>query len=1539
MGRRQLVVLLSALTMMLIGAGLVGGLVAATQSDSGRDWIRRRLVAELAHSVKGTLHLGRLSGSFLTDLAVDSIAITDPDDSVFIATGPLRVTYDPRDLLDGRIIVRSVELQHPFVVFRKGPDGRWNYRKVFPGSDDGRGVASRSRGPVRAVASSRSAFGAVVQFRNVRIRGLQFQLTQPWAPDDSLKGVRRDSAIVRNLAASDQEIRAVDLKGKRSYQRTVRWTEGDFTFTRIRFRDPDAPGRRFDIARMDVRESSPPFAVRNMRGSVVWSGDSIRLHIGRLELPGSVASATGTLDWGDDRPLHVDVRIVGDTVALHDVAWVTPAIPKTGGGSADVRIRTDRDPRLMDFIVTRMNLRTTASRFAGAMTFAVGGPVLIVRDVNLQLDPLDFAYFDMLNGGPLAQPWHGAFTGTLRARGGPVDHLVIDAARLSYADRNVPGATTAFVGQGEVDLRSPGDPVFHGFHLDIARFDLRTPQFLSAGFPRLAGVVSGEATLDSAWTDVRIRDADLTHRDGDATPASRFKGDARLTAGEDNLGFDITVAALPISFTTLARAYPTLHLPVRGEYTGPIRARGDITDFSATTDLVGDGGRLQLEGQFDLAPPGYRVAARGSVARLDLRQALVRAGVPGTNLNGRFAMSLEFDSLPNMLGDVQVTVDRSIVDSVRLYAGQASVRFAAGAMQVDSLRVESAAGALTVRGGLGLTAQRRDSLQFHLDVDSLGGLRRYLVTARPAGDSAARADAGATALADSLGGSLDLSGAIAGNLSRFTLTATGGASALRMGAVTAGVASVTGRIAGLPDSAAGFAAVTADTLRVAGLAYARVAVRDSLLTRDHHRVAASAKSQLDSASASADLRFRGDTTDIVLDSLAIRTSSDAWALRRVARVHVVKGAFAVDSLLLAGRAGGAFALSGGTTADSAMRFAVRADSVPLTDIGEMMQATTPFEGTASLRADVSGDREHPVLRFDGSLRHGLVLGLRLDELQATGNYADRRLTTSMVYSRLGVPALHGTATLPIDLALNPAGPRLIEAPIVASVRTDSGGMAVLGALSKSVTKASGSLALDLDVAGTWQHPRLNGALVVHDGELSLEPLGGVRLTGVEANIAFKGDSVAGQVTAHSGGTKPALGELSGVVGIGDVRKPTYDLKLSAQSFNVIDRARFATLDLTGTLGLVGSNDAATLTGTLTVDRGTIAIPELFGKHVIPLDDPEFYRVVDTSAFEDRHLLPTPPSAIMDHLTVKNVTVRMGREVWLRSSEADINLGGQVTIETGRSQRGATAGRPQLVLNGSLQTVRGTYRLDLGPVVRTFQVQNGDVRFFGDPDLNGALNVNALYTVRQSSQQGARPDVHVLVHLGGTLLAPTYDISSPDSQRVSRADLVSYLVTGQPSNQIGGPTGDYTSTALNTAVSYGFSQFGAGYTGGLCDYAQLSTTGLEQYQGAFRDVGGGILSGTQFNCARQLGEKLFLRLDYGLCQVGQIVGGGSGTSDPLTFADAIGVKLDYQISSALTLSGGVEPPTSAVLCTRDASARGFAPTPQQFGVDLFRTWRF
>src|SRR5471032_544236 len=270
-----------------------------------------------------------------------------------------------------------------------------------------------------------------------------------------------------------------------------------------------------------------------MRGLVLWRNDSLAIDIRHLELPGSVARATGRLDWAGGKPMQYDLHILSYSVSLKDVAWIAPSIPKTGGGSMALHIKNDRDPHLLDYVISQMDLRTNASRLRGTMTFAVGGPVLVLKDMAIDAAPLDFALITTMAGGPFPQPWNGVFTGSVKASGGPVNHFMIDDLKLTYTDRNVAGATSEFGGKGEIDILNPANVTFHGFHLDLARFDLRTPQFLSEGFPRLNGVLSGSATLDSIWTDVRFRDADITHRDGDSTDKytpSRFKGDVRLNS-------------------------------------------------------------------------------------------------------------------------------------------------------------------------------------------------------------------------------------------------------------------------------------------------------------------------------------------------------------------------------------------------------------------------------------------------------------------------------------------------------------------------------------------------------------------------------------------------------------------------------------------------------------------------------------------------------------------------------------------------------------------------------------------------------------------------------------------------------------------------------------------------------------------------------------------------------------------------------------------------------------------------------------------------
>ena len=145
MDRRRLAVLLvSALLMLGISAGVVGGFAAATQTIGGREWIRALVERQLARAVRGRVHLGTLRGSFIADLTLDSLELRGPDEALLLASGPVAVTFDPRDLMDGRIVIRTADVVRPQLHLRQASDGRWNLTELFPPPAGPKRVRSRT---------------------------------------------------------------------------------------------------------------------------------------------------------------------------------------------------------------------------------------------------------------------------------------------------------------------------------------------------------------------------------------------------------------------------------------------------------------------------------------------------------------------------------------------------------------------------------------------------------------------------------------------------------------------------------------------------------------------------------------------------------------------------------------------------------------------------------------------------------------------------------------------------------------------------------------------------------------------------------------------------------------------------------------------------------------------------------------------------------------------------------------------------------------------------------------------------------------------------------------------------------------------------------------------------------------------------------------------------------------------------------------------------------------------------------------------------
>ena len=1506
------------LGLIVVAVGLV-----ATRSDRGQAALRGWVENRLAGVVHGRVHIGRVSGNWLTGVTVDSLELRDDEDSLFVATGPLRVEYDPRDLVDRRLHVRRVDLLHPTVVLRQHENWTWNFKRMFSFS-----APRPGNGPERG-------FGDFVVIDSVHIRDASFRVTIPWHPDDSLHAARRDSAIRVNVARQDHEIR----RTAEGYTQTYRWTGAYAAAPYIRIADPDSVGKLFVIDTMHAVESTPPFTWRNVRGMVRMLGDSVWMTASHFDLPGSTGHGAGKVWWGSDLPVRYAVRIWGDSVSLKDVAWVYPTLPTTGGGTMILDIRNERDLQQLDYALSAMDVRTTKSHLTGAMTFETGGKVLSVHDVHLKADPVDWDLLRTLNGKPFPADWQGKLTGTVSARGGPLNRFMVDAADFTFADAHVPGAVSRMKGHGELDILLPAFTAFHHFSAQADRLELRTLSAIYPAFPKLGGYVAGNAVLDSSWLDVRVSSAQLAHFDGPAEP-TRATGGGRITYGTKYMKYDLDLVAAPLSLTTLARSYPKL--PLRGTLSGPIAVQGMAPDLTVSANLTGAAGHLTYAGHVDAdSVGGYGARGAGSFEALDAA-ILFGLAKPATRLAGSYDVDLLGDSLANLVGPLAVRLQRSEADGVRIAEGAGRVRFERGIVRIDSLDVTADPGRLRAQGVLGLTRNAgTDSLLLAVEVDSLGGLRRYLASAAPAG-TVQRTDTlrGRLAFRGSARGwldSLDVRGALTGRSLVLNATRAAGIDGDLV------VHDVRGHTTGAVN-------LRADTLLAGGLRIAAASLAAQLM--DHGRARFVAGMRTDDGSALRGVggyAAAGDTARLTLDSLSLALGASRWALHRP--LHAVRspaGIFA-DTLVLADATGGLVRGSLAVPTGAAASIHLRGDSLPLGDLARLAQLSTHVAGRLDLALDVAGTRDAPTVQASARARDFTVGSFTSEALSFTASYARQRAELAARLSRGGRALLDATVDYPVALTLFSA--HETGDSLRGRIRADSVDLALLQAVATQVQNATGRLSLDLALSGTAARPHVGGAVLVQGGAFDV-PDAGVRLSAIDGRIAVDAahDSLS---IGHLRWTSPAnrgTASLQGSLVYRDLANPRLDLRLDASGFRAVDKRNFARLDVsTGASGLrlTGSLTGAALRGGVVVDRGTIFIPELLQKKLVDLTADDFAMFFDTTDVRTRSLMPRAPGRLVEHLRLDGVTVGLGEDVWLKSKEANIRLGGSLDVTRALDARAAARGggegdsaRYVLALTGSLSADRGTYLLDLTPVQREFQVQSGRITFFGTTDFNPEIDVTALYNVKQ----GNRADIGIRARIFGNFYPqPALDLSSTDAY-LSPSDLVSYLVSGRASFEQGGldvaASQRFTEFVLPTANAV-VSRALRDQLGGFVDLVQIQSGAIDPLAGgdATSNKIGGFLYSTRLGGEKQIKDRLFLSFSTGLCQLP-----GSETSQQGVngFVNAIEGKLEYRFPmlspDRLALRAGREPAASALRCGHD-QVRGFVATPQQWGFSVFRSWAF
>lgn len=1501
-------------------------LLLTTRTDWGREKIRAFAEARLAGAIQGKVHIGRISGSLFTDLVVDSFALREKNDSLFISTGPVSVRFDLRDLLDRRILVREVTIEHPVVHLTRDSTDNWNFRKLFPSRP-----SSGQRSPTRN-------FGDYIVVNNAQLRDTRFVLSLPWEPDDSLRGAKRDSAITYALSREDKDIR----RAGSGYQQVRTWSDGDLRVPYAVISHFDSAGRFFELADLNLVESDPPLQVSNARGTVRLLGDSLWAEIAHFELPGSRGSASGKVWWGSDLPTRYDLTVRGDSVSLADVNWVYPTLPTTGGGSLGLRIVNDeRDLDVLDYVLDDMDVRTTKSRLRGSMTFGIGGAIMSVKNVDVRGTPMDWELIERLTGEPLPYPFKGPIAMTVRAPGGPVNRFRVTEAQFTFDDANVPGKRAVGRARGELDFLEPAFTKFRGFDVEIDRFDLETMQFLNPTFPKLNGWISGRATLDSVWTDVRLRNADITHHYDQLTP-SRFTGGGRVTIGEQALVYDLALEALPLSLATIAQAWPEMELEQRGDFFGPVRIQGATNDLAIVAEVRGAPGTIAFDGRVDLdsiGGTGYAGTLR--FTNLDLRTLYDTTSMPVTALTGSAELNITGDSLPLYEGTIAIALQRSMIDSTRLYDDtRARLRFHDGVLSIDTMMVSSTIGSLIARGGLGLRSDRRDTLELFFRGDSLGALRPYL--RRAAQDSIARE----SVEQDSLAAYIEASPVrLVGSIDSLSVRGVIDFRDINAWSATAERARVSLELDEVGTSRVrGTASITGDTVMAGGIAIKDAAVDLNFANRDS--IDALALVTLNNGpvlNTQAAVKLSPDTSRVSLSRFRIAFDDHEWSTQQPASIkwwgEGERSSFAMDSVRLAGNQGGIIDFRGAIPADSTVDIQLNAERVALRDLAAIGQTRVQLAGTVSFGINITGQRTNPLLSLDGELNGTRVGEVTLERTTFTGRYENQRFLGNLAVLRNDTTVLGLVANVPLDLALESRSRRLLDDTMRVSLESRDVDLALVESFTPALTEARGRLNASVSLAGRPSSRSYEGFLRI-DSAGALVPDLGIRVRNVFADITARDDSITiRRLSMVSGEESRDSMWVTGGLSLEVEDDPSFDLTLGAREFHVINKQRIGDLDISAGLRLQGKQSASELSGNVTVNDGYVVIPPLSSKDVVSLDDPDLYMVVDTTLAANRSLLPKAPPAIVRGLTVRNVQISMGPDVRLRSEEANIKLGGSVNVIVGRGL--GVAGTPQLALEGALTTERGTFLMRFGDgfLSRLFTIEGGQVRFLGDADFNPDLAISAIYTVRTTSLRFAnRSDVRIRARLLGTLAQPRIVLENADDVRLSDSDLISYLITGRPSAEIGG-----LSSASNFALSTLSSNLSARFSGRFFDYLQLQTMSGALSAGTQTTNGSNplynILQGTQLGIGKQLNERTFVTVTAGLCQLGGQLGfGQSGFSDAFSISDAFGVTVEYEIAENLGISVSHEPSQHAAFACVP-TLMGFAPTKPQLSIDLFRVWRW
>ncbi|MDP9204495.1 MAG: translocation/assembly module TamB [Gemmatimonadota bacterium] len=1494
-----------------------------TNSDWGRERIRRYVLGVLQRNTHGLVHIGSVSGNLMRGFTMHDVVITDSVRAPFIKADEIWARYSLSTLRGKKIDFREVRLVRPIIVIDRQPGGKWNYDRIFP------------RDTVPRTGAKETGWGTWIRFSNVTMIDGDLAIRSPWDPGPVTPAERADKV----RAALGPNGRLKILQVPKGYQKESSFHRINGLFPLVRLEDPGYKTRLIDVAalKMVAEPFRPPMAdVRGLTGTFEFTGDSVWWKGARVAFPATRASGDGRyyMESGD---LHL--RLHGDPVRPADIRWAMPNLPENGSGMLDFGL--DWTGKKSVYLARNMDVTLDGSHVAGQIEATVADTIAY-RDANLRFANLDTRLLTRLFPAmtfprPLTLTGRAAFDGgehSLRING----DMVVDD-RLS--------GRSHLVGNGVMGL-SKGIFTARDLHVRMLPLQMGLARAIAPSV-KLGGSISGTATLNGSSAAIMTAQADVTHVEGGAV--SHATGRAAIRAW-GMPWFNVDARMHPLALATLGRFMPSVGL--RGSASGPVKLRGNLNDLAINTQLTfPDGGYVDLHGTMDLA-------SRQTGYNLDFNTRLFNAAgaiakAPQTSITAVGSARGRGTDPATMQAQIVADVAASSIDTVSVDGANVRVAIANGIARFDTLAVQLPQGIVEAKGTIGMAPGHDGALSYHIAIDSLSRFAGLISTdtsvvrPRPGilAGRVARAKADSSKLArateveraitgrtipptvvdtprvvrrNELSGSARADGVVTGNIRNFSAKGTASGSNIvargnTVGAFTANYDWVNGRT---PQSQVRVSA-QARAVRAAGFDLDSVGAK--LTYHKPNGTAEIVVSQDNARTYSANAAFTLDKirNELKLNNLRLAFDTSIWTSTRVAALHWGQAGVDVETLELRNGPNGRIYVNGFVPKQGNANLDIAVDNLNVGDVIALTQSGVNAKGLISVNVHATGTLDDP--RFKGAFgATDLVYnGANVAELHGNVDYANQTLTGRAEARRAGSqPFLIAEGTVPINLAISGVtGSRFpADRQIALNINADSLPLDLMPQLSNYVSNLSGHAGGSFKVGGSLNKPQITGQFALRGGRAHVIPAG-IDLNQVEASIRMLGDSVViDSVAAYNKGRML----LTGGISLGSLTTPSFDLKLRVDNAEVVKNHR-GQLRVTAKLAMVGPFKDPHVTGDVRIREGVVNIPPSDNKNLVGQGDPALFNVLDTAVMADRELFPSQ-SPFLANLRM-DVTLRVDRDVFVRSREANIEVysDGDLGVHVNRAKQ-------TLVLDGVLLSERGEYTF----MTRRFTIKRGSATFINSTELNPTLQATGEYLVRQPNREA----INIQIVVGGTLRKPNISLTSDAQPPIAQSDLLSYLAFGQSSSSLvqlegsGLTNGSGGSNVVGAGAALASKQLAGIAIGVVADQVAGSAAqslGADLFTITPADVQtdvGNFLRATQFEFGKYIKSHTFIAVKSPLDPAALV---RPGVQVVHRFGGLRGYRLETGVDTRYLLR---EPNLA-----RDQNVA----TTSAFGAFLIREWRF